>query len=237
MPASAKYRSRLLDRFFRTIPDQQKFTACKCGRAGGHNGVLGAYPEAIREHKPRASLLLAGATLLQVGLQASSQLAAARHSFQAFAAYQHGTGPLQLQRAKRGFVRHDLQEHAATTSDHTASACIDTATSGSVAAITAAGGVCFGNERHCRAPASLLMAEIEFPVLRMMSASCASVSFKRFLTTLTCTRSRTSRAFRERFLRRIIMWLSCLVGEGHGKRALHRLTVTGDCPAPREIPS
>ena len=118
-----------------------------------------------------------------------------------------GPGRCSSSALSEGFVDIILQTHTATALDHTASACIETAASGSVAAITAAAGVCFGSERLCLAPGSLLMAEIELPVLRMISVSCASVSFKRFRTTLTWTRSRTSRAFRERLLRRIIMWL------------------------------
>ena len=121
--------------------------------------------------------------------------------------FRHTPGRCSSRARSEGFVDINLQARTAMALDHTASACIDTAASGSVAAITAAVGVCFGNERHCLAPASLLMAEIELPVLRMILASCASVSFKRFLTTLTCTRSRTSRAFRERLLRRIIIGL------------------------------
>ena len=202
---------RLRGRVFRTIPDQQNFVARKRCRAGRHDGALRAYPEAIGQDEPRARPSVAGAALLQAGFQPFSQLAAASHSLQAFSADQYGAGLPELQSAKRGLVRHhrEMSTRARRTCQ-TASACIDAAASCSVAAITAAGGVCFGNDRHCLAPASLLMAEIEFPVLRMISESCASVSLRRFLTTFTCTRSRTSRLFRERFLRRIIIcYLLC----------------------------
>jgi hypothetical protein len=203
--------------------------------AAGDDGGLGAYPEAIGQNKPRTRFLVASGTALQAGLQTTLEPGPISHSLQTFPAHQHRAWPLQVESPRQGFLRHrPLHRYAVRRLDHTASACRGAAASGSVAPITADGG-CFGSDRHCLAPASLLMAEIEFPVLRMMSLSCASVSFRRLRKTLTCTRSCTSRQFRERVRRRIIIGYP-LCWRGTRQAAFRHLTGTGDRAAPRETP-
>jgi hypothetical protein len=108
--------------------------------------------------------------------------------------------------------------------------------SGSVTAAAAGGtGICLGSERR-RWPASLLIAEIEGPAFRTMSASCSGETLRRRRITLTCTWSCMSR-----LLRKVPCFLRLFIGKFlvqemqiTVRRALRRLTVTGDCPAPRE---